>query len=70
VPRVAVNTPPATALRLREAAEAMEAALLEADLAAGRLAELLREAKAEGYSVRALAEDSGLSLKRVRLLLR
>lgn len=70
MPRVAVNTPPATARRLREAAEELESALLEADLAAGRLAGLLREAKAEGYSVRALAEDSGLSLKRVRLLLR
>jgi len=69
MPRAAREVEGPLAAQLVAAAEVMELNLTQANIAAGRLAELLAEGKAEGYSVRALAEASGLSPKRVRLLL-
>jgi len=70
MPRPAVPVEKVLARQLATASRRELAAQGKADQARGFLAQRLAEARAEGYSVQALAQATGLSPKRVRILLR
>jgi len=70
VPRPAVPVEKVLARQLQTATRRERAAQEKAEQARDVLAYSLQEAREEGYSVQALSLASGLSPKRVRILLR
>jgi len=70
MPRPLVPVGKELARQLQTAARREQAAQGKVDQARGLLAERLAQARAEGLSVQAISEASGLSPKRVRVLLK